>query len=172
MTAYWPELEDQLEDLNNRASTVLTRHPKPDGLPAIGSWIRAVSVDDDLKVKPITPWHYVAGWNGYIGDLSLRCRRRPGSAISGAVSVYLGKPRWRRDRALLVEPERPEEGACRQCDLSLARDVEREVSAERAAVQGFYLEAMPSLEAIAHDTTITDAERGRRLRRIWTKAIG
>lgn len=162
-------LEDQLADLNDRASSLLTGHPRPDGLPATGSWIRAVTVDDDLRAAPVTPWHYVVGWDGHLGVLSTRCRRRPGSNLSAAVAAHIGdKPWWRRDRVRLeLAAVRPRRRACRQCDLGLARDAAAVTAAERAATTARYLEVMPAVEAIAVDQAIDDDERGRRLRDLW-----
>ncbi len=173
MTAFWPSIEDQLAELNDRAGRELERMtPPPDGLPPTGSWIRAMRVDDDARGTPATPWHYVAGWDGPIGCLSTRCRRRTGGTLSDALEHYLGTPPrwWSRSRGrarLLVEPERPSQDACRQCDIGLARDADRLAAADRAAELERLVEVLPNIRALAADQAIDDAERGRRLRGLW-----
>lgn len=176
MTAFWPSLDDQLADLNERASTELdqgNRYPAPDGLPPVGSWIRAMKVDDDSRGTPAGPWHTVAGWDGRWGRLSTRCRGKPGKPISYGLDRLLGGratmarwPSWKR-YALLVQPERPDEGACQQCDARLERDAAAVVKAREDAERAALVELLPAIGAIATDDSIDDADRGRRLRELW-----
>lgn len=120
-------VEDELAALNELARETFDRIvPAPDGLPPTGSWIRATKIDMDARGTPAGPWHLVVGWDGLIGCLSTRCRRRPHGTIIDGLGAYLGQAaryRWVGGRyALLVETERPAEGACGQCDRLLARD--------------------------------------------------
>jgi hypothetical protein len=170
---FWASIEDQLAELNEQATAVLDHTtPAPDGLPPRGSWIRAMKVDDDAHAKPASPWHYVAGWDSWVGCLSTRCCRCPRGNINSALAHYLGetsKYRHRRwDRlTLVIAAERPPEGACGQCDISLAREAARAVAAVEAAEIERVADLLPAIRSIAGDSAIDDAERGRRLRDLW-----
>ncbi|CAN5190361.1 hypothetical protein BH24CHL7_BH24CHL7_06680 [soil metagenome] len=162
-------VESQLADLNAKATVTLRRGmAAPAGLPPAGSWIRAITVDDDARATPRTPWHSVVGWDIPLGCLSTRCRRRSGTAVSIGTSDYVGGgPNARRQYSLEVLPDRPSEGSCRQCDKGHERDAEavkHEAAEARLAV---LLAVLPDIEAIATDPALKDAERGRRLRSVW-----
>lgn len=169
-------VEGQLTELNAQAASVLDRTtPAPPGLPPAGSWIRAVKVDDDARVKMATPWHHVEGWDALIGCLSTRCRRRPGDQIRYGLQHYLGQAErrrlaWQRYQ-LLTSGTRPEEGACRQCDISLARDAARVERARLEVETAALVARLPAIDAIATDPAIDDAERGRRLRELWAPDV-
>lgn len=175
MTDFWPSLEEQLADLNHTAAAVLERtHAAPDGLPPTGFWIRAMRVDRDARAIPATPWHVVAGWDGPIGTLSTRCRRRPGQAIHTALCDYLGEVPWSRRRPwerhiLVVEPQQPADDVCRQCTIGLERDAAAVIAEQRAAEQATLVGLLPAIESIATDESLDDAERGRRLRALWPR---
>jgi hypothetical protein len=172
-------LDDQLAALNRSAAMTLERlHPEPPGLPPPGSWIRVMRLDDDARAKPVTPWHYVIGWDAPIGCLSTRCRRRAGRDLNvaldrfrGVMPQLAGQQDWRYRQweraALLVEPDRPADGACGTCVVGLERDAAAEVRARKAAELERLAVRLPELEAIASDGSIDDAERGRRLRELW-----
>ncbi|MBA3235648.1 MAG: hypothetical protein H0T59_06620 [Chloroflexi bacterium] len=160
MTDFWPSIEDQLADLNRQATTVLDCSvPAPSGLPPTGSWIRAMKVDDDARGRPAGPWHSVAGWDGMMGSLSTRCRRRPGRAIAYALDRILGSPSpwprlpsWERF-GLLVGAERPSEDACQQCDVGPARDAARDRQATEAASLEAFDDAARALAENTRSTT-------------------
>lgn len=171
----WRDVVDaQLAELNTRATATLDRMaPAPDGLPPAGSWIRVVKLNDDGQGKPVTPWHHVVGWDGPIGCLSTRCRRR--TSFSEALNHYLGlPPRW-YDRSrgrlrLLVRAERPADDACGQCTLGLERDAAAAAKAQRDAELEALHGLLPRVRAIATDPALDDSERGRQLRLLWPTA--
>ncbi len=172
MRDFWPSIDKDLAALNAKAAALLENiKPAPDGLPPSGSWIRAMQLDDDGRGKPASPWHYVVGWNGHIGTLSVRCRVRPSQAIQYAVAHQVGQAsRFRRSwerQVLLIAPERPAEDVCRQCLTGLERDAAAVVAAQQAAELAVLVELLPAVGALVLDSSIDDAERGRRLRALW-----
>jgi hypothetical protein len=172
-TGPWQELEDQLAELNELATQELEQgHPAPDGLPPKGSWIRAITVDDDGHPKRHTPWHYVVGWDGQIGCLSVRCRRRTSGMLAYAIRAHRGEPNSRWDRPpsgtrLLMAPGAPAE-ACRQCELGLRRDAEKAARAELQRDAEARLARLESIATLLADTAIPEAELGGLIRQLWS----
>lgn len=168
MTELWDSVASDLDTILRLAPS-LDQHPAPDGLPPVGTWIRAVYLDDDARPQPETPWHWFAGWNGERGNFATRCcRQRPGSDLQAAMGRYLGEPaRWPTRSRLEVALNRPRRRACRKCVVGLERDQVRQVEAARQARFAELAAALPAIEAIATDPGLDDAERGRRLREVW-----
>jgi hypothetical protein len=175
MTRDWRDIvEADLAELNARATATLDEEdePEPPGSPPADSWVRAVRVDDDARATPAGPWHCVAGWDRALGDLSLRCSRRPGKPVSYGLRQYLGEtPSWPfrswERYSLLVAPRRPRGRLCRQCLARLAREQAAVAAELEAARVKRIMVAIPTIEAIATDTELDDAGRGRRLREVW-----
>lgn len=173
MTAYWPSLEGQLDELNEIATRTLDQgEPEPAGLPPVGSWIRAYRLDMDMQAKPASPWHLVTGWDRPIGVLSVRCRRRPGSAVTAAVARYIGESSWWRDPPYLsVSLDEPSEGVCRQCLLRIAQDAKWEAAAAAERKQAALLELLPELRRIVDDAALDDDACGREVRALLSGRV-
>lgn len=173
MSELWERVEADLDGiLRSHGGDLDTAPGAPDGLPPVGTWIRAVYLDDDLKPKPETPWHWFAGWRVYgrWETYMTRCRTmRPGRALDDALDRYIGQPSAYSEprRRLEVELRRPRRRVCRKCSVALERDESRRAEAAAAGRLAELSAALPTLEAIATDRTIDDAERGRRLRDAW-----
>jgi hypothetical protein len=102
--------------------------PEPEGLPAAGSWIRAVRLDAGGAL-PLEAWHCVRGWDREFGCLSTRCRSRATWPQRMGLERHLGLPLpawWLGPRpALLLSPDLPRESVCGRCVRGLERDAAR-----------------------------------------------
>lgn len=81
-------IEDALTDLNDKARRELARYPKPDNCPETGSWVRAASLDDDMRPDPRGIRHLVVGWHGQWGRLGLAgiCNSRSAPVFRVAIA--------------------------------------------------------------------------------------
>lgn len=118
-----PSWEDELAALNARAARELDPDPgvpEPGGCPEPGQWVRAARTDEDLRPRPLGPWHLSTGWQPRWGRLTTRCRNKNRQLDSAFLDPR--KYRWARAAVLLVSDDRPEADVCRSCDVRIARD--------------------------------------------------